>query len=188
MRPQDFLSLDEFARLKDACEDDRERAIVMTLAGTGVRVNELCNLKIEYIDAERGYIYVEIAKGGRPRTAYAPKETFHALSNHLDGRKAGYVFVGRQNGHMSTRQAQRILDSIATRAGLQDTRHISQRSRKRISPHLLRHSAASWWLDAGVHIGDVAGQLGHRNLSTTSRYVERAPNQRRESFRRAGFK
>ena len=91
------------------------------------------------------------------------------------------MFSGRQNGHLSTRQVQRLLDEIATRAGLQDERPVLQRSRKRISPHLLRHSAASWWLDAGIHIGDVAGQLGHASLSTTTCYVDRAPNHRREA-------
>ena len=88
------------------------------------------------------------------------------------------MFLGRQDGHISTRQVQRLLDEIATRAGLQDERPVLQRNRKRISPHLLRHSAASWWLDAWIHIGDVAGQLGHASLSTTTRYVERAPNYR----------
>ena len=92
------------------------------------------------------------------------------------------MFLGRQDGHISTRQVQRLLDEIATRAGLQDERQVLHRSRKRISPHLLRHSAASWWLDAGIHIGDVAGQLGHASLSTTTRYVDRAPNHRREFF------
>ena len=103
----------------------------------------------------------------------------------LQGQEAGFVFTGRQGGHISTRQVERILDEIATKAGLQDERPVKQRNRKRISPHLLRHSAASWWLDAGIHIGDVAGQLGHASLSTTTRYVDRAPNHRRDSFNRA---
>ena len=185
MRPQDFLTREEFAQLKAACKDDREEAIVLTLAGTGMRVNELCNLKIEDIDFEKGYIHVEIAKGGRPRTVVAPKPTLEALGIHLPSRDAGFVFIGRQDGHISTRQVERILDEIAIRAGLQDERPVLHRSRKRISPHLLRHSAASWWLDSGIHIGDVAGQLGHASLSTTTRYVERAPNHRRDSFNRA---
>ena len=186
MRPQDFLTPEEFACLKAAFKDDREKAIVLTLAGTGMRVNELCNLGIEDLDFEHGYIHVEVAKGGRPRTVVSPKPTLEALQVHLHGREAGFVFLGRQDGHISTRQVQRLLDEIATRAGLQDERPVLQRNRKRISPHLLRHSAASWWLDAGIHIGDVAGQLGHASLSTTTRYVDRAPNHRRESFRRAG--
>ena len=184
MRPQDFLTPDEFACMKAACKDDRERAIVLTLAGTGMRVNELCHLRVE--DFEHGYIHVEVTKGGRPRTVVSPKPTLEALQVHLNGREAGFVFLGRQDGHISTRQVQRLLDEIATRAGLQDGRQVLQRNRKRISPHLLRHSAASWWLDAGIHIGDVAGQLGHSSLYTTTRYVDRAPNHRRESFRRAG--
>jgi integrase len=123
--------------------------------------------------------------GSGGRESMHKKPILEALQVHLHDREAGFVFLGRQDGPISTRQVQRLLDEIATRAGLQDERPVLQRSRKRISPHLLRHSAASWWLDAGIHIGDVAGQLGHASLSTTTRYVERAPNHRRESFRRA---
>jgi integrase/recombinase XerD len=79
MRPQDFLTPEEFARLKAACKDDREKAIVLTLAGTGMRVNELCNLGIEDLDFEHGYIHVEVAKGDRPRTVVSPKPTLEAL-------------------------------------------------------------------------------------------------------------
>jgi integrase/recombinase XerD len=185
VRPQDFLTKDEFVRLKAACLDDREKAIVLTLAGTGIRVNELCNIKIEDIDFDHGYIHIEVAKGGRPRTVVAPKPTLDALQAHSHSQEAGFVFPGRQGGHISSRQVERILDAIASRAGLQDERPVLHRNRKRISPHLLRHSAASWWLDAGIHIGDVAGQLGHASLSTTTRYVDRAPNHRRDSFNRA---
>jgi integrase len=73
MRPQDFLTPEEFACLKAACKDDRERAIVLTLAGTGMRVNELCNLRVDHLDFEHGYIHVEVAKGCRPRTIVSPK-------------------------------------------------------------------------------------------------------------------
>ncbi|MCJ7443748.1 MAG: site-specific integrase [Methanotrichaceae archaeon] len=188
MRPQDFLSLEEFGRLKAACKDERELAIIMTLGGTGIRVNELCHLKVEDIDFERGYLHVEVAKGSRPRTVVCSKNALEALGVHLHGRKseAGYVFVGRHNGHTSTRQVQRILDELAIKAGLQDTRQLSMRSRKRITPHLLRHSAAIWWLDAGIPVSDVQSQLGHASLATTGLYLQRRPNHRRESFRRAG--
>jgi len=97
-----------------------KKAIVLTLAGTGMRVNELCNLRIEDLDIEHGYIHVEVAQGGRPRTVVSPKPTLEALQVHLCGREAGFVFLGRQDGHISTRQIQRLLDEIATRAGLQD--------------------------------------------------------------------
>lgn len=83
MRPQDFLTPEEFACLKAACKDDREKAIVLTLAGTGMRVNELCNLRIEDLDFEHDYIHVEVAKGGRPRTVVSPKPTLEALQVHI---------------------------------------------------------------------------------------------------------
>lgn len=56
MRLQDFLTPEEFACLKAACKDDREMAIVLTLAGTGMRVSELCNFRIEDLDQEQGHI------------------------------------------------------------------------------------------------------------------------------------
>lgn len=85
-------------------------------------MNELCNLGIEDLDFEHGYIHVEVAKGGRPRTVVGPKPTLEALQVHLKGREDGFVFLGRQDGHISTWQVQRLLDEIATRAGLQDER------------------------------------------------------------------
>jgi hypothetical protein len=47
MRPQDFLTPESFACLKATCKDDREKAVVLTLAGKGMQVNELCNFGIE---------------------------------------------------------------------------------------------------------------------------------------------
>ena len=63
-----------------------------------------------------------------------------ALEGYLNGRDDGYVFQGRDSGHISTRQIQRLLDTVAERAGLQEIRTGKVRYRKRITPHLLRHS------------------------------------------------
>lgn len=155
----------------------------MILAGTGIRVNELVNLKVEDVGFDTGYLEIEVAKGSRPRTVVCPPNALEALSMYLMGRMVGYVFEGRSNGHITTRQVERLLDEIAIRAGLQD----KHGSRKRITPHLLRHSAACWYLDAGVPVSDVQGQLGHRSLETTGKYLERRPNHRKASFERAGI-
>ena len=58
-----------------------------------------------------------------------------ALEGHLDGQNVGYVFEGRDSGHISTRQIQRLLNTVAEIAGLQETRKDNVRQRKRITAH-----------------------------------------------------
>jgi integrase len=97
MRPQDFLTPEEFACLKAACKDDREKAIVLTLASTGIRVNELCNLGIEDLDFEHGYIHVEVAKGGRPRTVVSPMPTLECKFIYMAEKPDSCFWVARMD-------------------------------------------------------------------------------------------
>jgi site-specific recombinase XerD len=69
----------------------------------------------------------------------------------MAGMKA-YVFEAKDHCHISTRQIQRLLDEAAEKAGLQETRKGKVRQRKRVTPHLLRHSFSRWSLDAGIDI------------------------------------
>ena len=115
------------------------------------------------------------------------KPVLEALQGHLNGRDEGYVFHGRDMGHISTRQIQRLLDTVAERAGLQETRPGKVRQRKRITPHLLRHSFSRWSLDAGIDVSYLQQQLGHSSLSTTAVYLQARPNHRRNAYEKAGF-
>lgn len=189
MRPEDFLTPEEFHQLLAACEDSREIALLMLMAGVGLRVSEVAAMKIEDLRPQDGYLYIrpEVGKGRKARTCVMPKAVIEALEGYLQGKERGYVFEGRQNGHISTRQIQRILDDIAERAGLQDTRESPQRARRRITPHLLRHSFALWSLDHNVPVGDLQQQLGHSSLTTTGIYLRARPNHRREAYERSGF-
>ena len=137
--------------------------------------------------AQVGYLHVVDGKGGKQRTSIMPKPVLEALQAHLNGREEGYVFQGRDMGHISTRQIQRLLDTVAERAGLQETRQSSVRRRKRITPHLLRHSFSRWTLDAGIDVFYLQQQLGHSSLSTTSVYLRARPNHRRKAYESVGF-
>lgn len=189
MRPEDFLTPEEFHQLLAACEDPRENTLLLLMAGVGLRVSEVAALKIEDLKPQDGYLYIrlEVGKGRKARTCVVPKVVIEALEGYLQGRERGYVFKGRQDGHISTRQIQRILDDIASRAKLQDIREGEQRARHRITPHLLRHSFALWSLDRNVPVGDLQQQLGHRSLTTTGIYLRVRPNHRREAYERSGF-
>lgn len=161
----------------------------MLMAGVGLRVSEAAALRIEDLKQQDGYLYIrpETGKGGKARTCVLPNAVSESLLEYLQGRDKGYLFEGRQDGHISTRQIQRILDDIAGRAGLQDVREGAERARKRITPHLLRHSFALWSLDHNVPVGDLQQQLGHSSLTTTGIYLRARPNHRREAYERSGF-
>jgi integrase/recombinase XerD len=126
-------------------------------------------------------------KGGKQRTSILPKPVMEALEAHLQGLDSGYIFEGRDQGHISTRQIQRRLDEAAEKAGLQETRPGKVRQRKRITPHLLRHSFSRWSLDAGIDISYLQHQLGHSSLTTTAIYLQARPNHRRRAYETAGF-
>ena len=88
---------------------------------------------------------------------------------------------------ITTRQIQRPLDDAAKEVGIQETRTSKVRQRKRITPHLLRHSFSRWSLDAGIDISYLQQQLGHSSLTTTAIYLQARPSHRRKASNKAGF-
>jgi integrase len=150
------------------------------MAGVGHRVSEAASLRIEDLKPQDGYLFIrpEVGKGKKARTCVLPNAVSESLLAYLQSREKGYIFEGRQGGHISTRQIQRILDDIAERAGLQDVREGAQRARRRIT---------LWSLDRNVPVGDLQQQLGHTSLTTTGIYLRARPNHRREAYERAGF-
>jgi integrase len=187
MHPEDFLSLEEWRSLLKAAQSTREAALLWLLGGAGLRVSEVAALKVEHLDCAGGYLHVVNGKGGKQRTSILPKSVLVALDAHLQGRDGGYIFEGRDRGHISTRQIQRLLDETAEKARLQETRIGKVRQRKRVTPHLLRHSFSRWSLDAGIDISYLQQQLGHSSLTTTAIYLRARPNHRRKAYEKAGF-
>jgi integrase/recombinase XerD len=187
MHPEDFLSLEEWHRLLAAAPTPRDAALLWLMAGCGLRVSEVAALKVEHLDGPGGYLHVVDGKGGKQRTSILPKPVLDDLNAHIQRRDSGYIFEGRDQSHISTRQIQRLLDEAAEKSGLQETRPGKVRRRKRITPHLLRHSFSRWSLDAGIDISYLQHQLGHSSLTTTAIYLQARPNHRRKAYETAGF-
>jgi integrase/recombinase XerD len=191
MEPEKFLTPMEFNALLKASNDNRERCLLLLLAGAGLRVGEMTQIKAEDIDFSKGYLHVQAinAKFKKPRTAVLLPKVAEAVAKQLAGRSKGWLFPGYRDGHISSRQVQNILDGIATRASLQEVKRKDKagKDRHRIHPHLLRHSFAVWSLDSGVPVGDLQDQLGHASLATTGIYLKASPNHRRESYLRSSL-
>jgi integrase/recombinase XerD len=189
MEPEKFLTPTEFNALLKAANDNRERCILLLLAGAGLRVGEMTQIRAEDIDFRKGYLHVQAtnAKFKKPRTVVLLPQVTQVLQKQLAGHSKGWLFPSYRDGHISSRQIQNILDGIASRAGLQEVKRKDKagKDRHRVHPHMLRHSFAVWSLDSGVPVGDLQDQLGHVSLATTGIYLKASPNHRREAYMRS---
>jgi integrase/recombinase XerD len=189
MKPEEFLSMEEFKMLLQNVRDNRDRCILLLLGAVGLRAGEMCKIKVVDIDFEKGYLHIPAsnAKYKKPRTVVLLPAVMEALHNLTSD--SAWLLPSRAGDHITPRHVQHILDAIATRAGLQEASYTDKagKARYRIHPHLLRHSFAIWSLDAGVPIGDLQSQLGHASLATTGIYLKASPNHRREAYLKSGL-
>jgi integrase len=189
MEPEKFLTPTEFNTLLKAAKDDREQCILLLMAGAGLRVGEMTQIKVEDIDFNKGYLHVQAinAKFNKFRTVVLLPQVIDAIAKQLAGRSKGWLFPSYRGEHISSRQVQNILDGIASRSGLQEVKRQDKagKNRHRVHPHLLRHSFAVWSLDNGVPVGDLQDQLGHASLATTGIYLKVSPKHRREAYMRS---
>ena len=148
----------------------RDLALAELLYGSGLRVSEALGLNLADMDLTQGLVRV-MGKGGKERLAPLTGPSADRLRAWLDQRQAfnpkpsqQAVFVGARGGRLNRRQAGRIVDKLATLAGLPQHVH----------PHLLRHSFATHLLQDGADLRSVQELLGHARLSTTQRYTHLA--------------
>jgi integrase len=179
MEAEKFLRREEFDSLLAAARDDRERCILYMLAGVGLRVGEMCSVRVSHIDFDRSYLHIPEAnsKGKKARTVALLPPVIEALKVYLAGHESGWLFPSIAGDHVGSRQIQYILNSIAARAGIERSVH----------PHLLRHSFAVWSVEHGIDIYNLQKQLGHSSILTTAVYLEAAPSHRRDAYLRSGM-
>ena len=140
--------------------------VIELLFSTGIRVSELCNLKINNISIEDGRILI-MGKGARERVLYIAninvKKFFNDfLSKRIDiCRKTDFVFINRNGDRLSEQSVRRIIKMIVQKSG------ISQH----ITPHMFRHTLATALLDNGVDCRCIQKILGHSSIKTTERYT-----------------
>lgn len=133
MRVPVVLTAAEVARLLAALATDRQRVMVMLAYGAGLRISEVCRLRVDDIDAKRMLLRVQHAKRGRERQVMLSPRLLAALRAHWKAsRPAGsYLFPSREPGKLVTRESvHKAMVAAARRAGIA----------KRVSPHTLRHS------------------------------------------------
>jgi integrase/recombinase XerD len=161
-----ILSREEVARLIDASSSLFERTLLMVLYGTGMRRAEIARLKIADIDSQRMVLHVVNGKGGKDRDLPLSPTLLETLRAHWRWLKPQtYLFPSRL--HRDCEQP--ITDKIVWRACTEAAKRAG--IRKRVTPHLVRHSWATHLLEAGTDLRTIQLLLGHEDLEVTARYL-----------------
>jgi site-specific recombinase XerD len=161
------LSLEQVTRLIDAAGNLLQRALLMTLYGTGMRRTEVSLLKVSDVDSQRMMIRVERGKGGAGRDIPLSPALLETLREYWRWKKPRiYLFPSsdRKRG-----KEQPISDKTVWYACTEAARHAGLT--KRVTPHTLRHSFATHLLEGGTDLRTIQILLGHGDLETTAKYL-----------------
>jgi site-specific recombinase XerD len=168
LRPEEYSKL-----LALAGALPRDYAILQVFLQAGLRVSELCNLRLGDIDLEGHCLTVKAGKGQADRMIELEKKGIAALKSWLAVRpKSGsdHLFLDRYGAPFSCRRVQKLVDQYRREAGIT----------KQISCHSLRHTFATAKAQAGVSPFQLKEWLGHQNLNTTQIYVHMARHNSRK--------
>ena len=161
------LSREEVAQLINAAGNLQQRALLMTLYGTGMRRTEVSLLKVSDVDSQRMMIRVERGKGGAGRDIPLSPALLETLREYWRWKKPRtYLFASSERKRGKERP---IADTTVWYACAQAARHAGLT--KRIGPHTLRHSFATHLLEAGTDLRTIQILLGHGDLETTAKYL-----------------
>ena len=182
------LSVEEVLALLDAPPPDgprglRDRAVLETLYGGGLRIAELVRLDVGAVDVAGRQMRV-FGKGSRERMALFGAPWALAMTRYLaagrpwlakqagqTARPSDAVFLNRRGARLGPRSVQRLVAAYGRAIGRDD-----------ITPHVLRHSFATHLMDGGADLRCVQELLGHKNLQTTQIYTHVSQTQVRDAL------
>lgn len=149
-------------------EGQRNKAIIETLFSCGLRVSELCTLKMSDLYLDDGFIRVE-GKGSKQRLVPISEKAIKELRLYFIDRnkidiKPGFedfVFISKRKKNISRIMVFHFLRELVDKAGI----------KKEVSPHTLRHSFATSLLEGGANLRAIQAMLGHESIGTTEIYL-----------------
>lgn len=170
----DILTVDEIDTIESVidlsqAEGQRNKAIIEVLFSCGLRVSELCNLKLSDLYLDEGFIKVE-GKGSKQRLVPISPKAIKELNLYFTERNTydihpeceDYVFVSKKRKrNLSRIMVFHMIKELVALAGI----------KKSVSPHTFRHSFATSLLEGGANLRAIQAMLGHESISTTEIYM-----------------
>lgn len=156
----------------------RDKAMLELLYSSGLRVSELCSLKMQDLNDDLGFVRI-FGKGGKHRMVPVGKEAMKAIREWTEGgrslilksRSSAFVFITGRGTAMTRQGFWKNLGQYAKTAGLHG----------RLTPHVLRHSFATHLLEGGADLRSVQSMLGHADIATTQIYTHVVRTRLRET-------
>jgi integrase/recombinase XerD len=168
----EVLSVEEIDRIVEAIDlsrpdGHRNKAIIETLYGCGLRVSELVGLRLTDIHASEGYVSVT-GKGDMQRLVPISNKALKEIDLYMIDRNRlpviyneNIVFLNRRGRKLTRAMIFTVVRDLAAKAGIL----------KKISPHTFRHSFATHMIEAGADLRAVQEMLGHESITTTEIYT-----------------
>lgn len=171
-----FLRGGEGEQLAGAARTEAHRLIVACGLYLGLRVSELCHLRVEDLDLSQATALVRQGKGNKDRCLPIPGRLLAPLHQWVGPRTSGWLFPSPRDPsrRLSPRAVQRLVGRLAGRAGIA----------RPVTPHKLRHTYATRLLEAGATIREVQELLGHSSVATTEIYTHCTPDRLRSAVER----
>ncbi len=161
------ISLEEVQSIINNTNNIKHKCIVSLFYSAGLRRSELLNLKITDIDSKRMVITVRNGKGNKDRLTILSQAVLEDLRIYYkEWKPKDFLFEGASSRMYASTSVSRIIDYAAKKAGI----------RKKITPHMLRHSFATHLLENGTDLRYIQVLLGHNSTRTTEVYTQVAIN------------
>ena len=168
-----YLNKKQIDDLMAACDSSkpqglRDRAMLELLYATGLRVSELCKVRVSELEPNMGVVRV-VGKGNKHRIVPVGRSALAAIETYagngrpllLKGRPSPYLFVTNRGGAMTRQAFWQLLAAYGKKAGIFHD----------LTPHVIRHTFATHLLEGGADLRSVQSMLGHSDISTTQIYT-----------------
>ena len=164
----------EIDNLRSTCRRQIDRAIIELLLSSGIRCNELCNLKISDIDLDKRVVNVKGGKGGKDRITYMSDIAAEHIRKYLNRHKVIGPYLFKPNSKhdkFCVRSIEEIINRTSKRAEVEDAH-----------PHRFRRTFATNLYKRGMDIHEIQRLMGHSNVQTTLGYIYTDDEQIRAAY------
>ncbi|NJB84302.1 site-specific recombinase XerD [Lewinella marina] len=163
------LSMQEVGRLFAAVENPKHRCVLKVIYGGGLRLGEVCRLRLADVHVDRLQIFIRGGKGNKDRYTTLPQSLVAELNQYVQAYQPDYwLFEGQHGGQYSPRSVQAILKRAVKRSGINPHATV----------HTLRHSYATHLLEQGTSLRHIQELLGHNSSRTTEIYTHISSKER----------